>query len=487
MPVYDVQGMPSLKEKSINAVVWNAVERFSVQGVNFVISLIIARLVSPEDFGAIAMLAIFLGIANTFVDGGFANALVRKLDRTETDNSTAFYFNIIVGVLAYLILYFSAPSIASFYSMPILIPVLRVVALSIVCNSLSIVQQAILTADINFKGHAKISLVAAVISGIVGVVMAYANFGVWALVAQMLGSSFVRMVLLWETVRWKPLCVFSMQSFREMFGYGAKLLLSNLVVNISGGITGLIIGRRLSAESLGYYNRAEQLTYFPANNISAILQRTTFPVLSKKQNDVDVLRHYYLKIITITSMLVIPAMTIFGVFAESFVIALLTDKWVSIVPLMQILVFNAVWIPFSALNINIICVVGHSDYVLKIELLKGLMRIGAILLSMPYGLTWVCAALAVVSFFCSYIYTRHTKRSVGVNWWQQTRCMIPYILMSAIAALIGYAISCIVFTALIKLVVGITSFAVVYFLLLIYFDQENVRFIKSLIPHRHNI
>ena len=283
--------MSSLKEKSVNAVLWNAVERFSVQGVNFVISLIIARLVSPNDFGAIAMLAIFLGIANTFVDGGFANALIRKLDRTEVDNSTAFYFNIAVGAVAYLTLFFTAPFIASFYSMPILMPVLRIVALSIVFNSLAIVQQAILTADINFKSQAKISLIAASASGGIGVVMAYADCGVWALVAQMLGSSFLRMMLLWSIVRWKPLRIFSVQSFREMFNYGSKLLLSNLIVNISGGITGLIIGRKFSAENLGYYNRAEQFTYFPANNISGILQRVTFPVLSKKQNDVNALRN----------------------------------------------------------------------------------------------------------------------------------------------------------------------------------------------------
>ena len=174
-------------------------------------------------------------------------------------------------------------------------------------------------------------------------------------------------------------------------------------------------------------------------------------------------------------------------FAEPVVIILLTDKWVSIVPLMQILVFNAVWIPFSALNINIICVVGHSDYVLKIELLKGILRIAAILLSMPYGLMYVCVALAVVSFLCSFIYTGHTKYSVGVNWWQQIKCMLPYILMSAVATLIGYIISCITTIAVVKLFVGIASFAVVYLLLLIYFDQENVRFVKSLIPHKHNI
>lgn len=477
--------MASLKQKSISAVIWNSVERFSVQGVNFVISILIARLVSPDDFGAIAMLAIFLGVANTFVDGGFANALVRKLDRTETDNSTAFYFNIAVGVVAYLVLFFAAPFIASFYSMPILVPVLRVVALSIVFNSFAIVQQAILTANINFKSQAKISFFAAVVSGVVGVVMAYTNYGVWALVSQILSSSFVRMIMLWCIARWKPLRVFSMRSFWEIFSYGSKLLLSQLVVNISGGITGLIIGRVFSAASLGYYNRAEQLTYFPANNISTILQRTTFPVLSKKQNDVNSLRHYYLRIITVTAMLVIPAMAIFFIAAEPLIITLLTKKWISIVPLMQILVFVAVWIPFSSLNMNIICVLGRSDYVLRIELFKGILRIVAIFLSMPHGLKCVCYALVVVSFICSFVYTGHTKRSVGVDWWQQTRCMLPYIFMSIISALLGYVFSCLTSMAILKLVMCIVIFAISYLILLSSFDKENVNFVKSLIPNKH--
>ena len=208
----------SLKQKSVSAVVWNSVERFSVQGVNVVVSVLIARLVSPDDFGVIAMLAIFLGVANTFVDSGFANALIKKLDRTEVDNSTAFYFNIAVGLVAYFVLFFTAPLIARIYSMPALADVLRVSAFSVVFNSLAIVQQAILTANINFKSQAIISLAAAVVSGVIGVVMAYAGFGVWALVAQMLGSSFVRMALLWVIVRWKPLAEFSVKSFREIFG-----------------------------------------------------------------------------------------------------------------------------------------------------------------------------------------------------------------------------------------------------------------------------
>lgn len=475
----------SLKQKSVSAVVWNSVERFSVQGVNFVISVLIARLVSPDDFGAIAMLAIFLGVANTFVDGGFANALIRKLDRTDVDNSTAFYFNIAVGVVAYFVLFFTAPLIAGLYSMPVLADVLRVSAFSVVFNSLAIVQQAILTANINFKSQAKISLAAAVVSGVIGVAMAYAGLGVWALVAQMLGSSFVRMALLWVIVRWKPLAVFSVKSFREIFGYGSKLLLSQLVVNISGGITGPIIGLRFSAANLGYYNRAEQLSNFPVTNISSILQRTTFPVLCKLQYDVVAFHHYYLKIISITSMLVMPVMALFVVFAEPLILTLLTDKWLPAVQLMQILVFVAIWAPFSALNINIICVVGRSDYVLKIELFKGLLRIAAILLSMPYGLAAVCYALVAVSFLSSFVYTGHTKHSVGVGWLQQTRCMVPYILMSAAASLVAYVLSCLLSMSFLKLLAGIVAFVVVYVLLLLRFDRQNMVFLKSLVPRRH--
>lgn len=475
----------SLKQKSVSAVVWNSVERFSVQGVNFVVSVLIARLVSPDDFGVIAMLAIFLGVANTFVDSGFANALIKKLDRTEVDNSTAFYFNIAVGLVAYFVLFFTAPLIARIYSMPALADVLRVLAFSVVFNSLAIVQQAILTANINFKSQAIISLAAAVVSGVIGVVMAYAGFGVWALVAQMLGSSFVRMALLWVIVRWKPLAAFSVKSFREIFGYGSKLLLSQLVVNISGGITGPIIGLRFSAASLGYYNRAEQLSNFPVTNISSILQRTTFPVLCKLQYDVVALHHYYLKIISITSMLVMPVMALFVVFAEPLILTLLTDKWLPAVQLMQILVFVAIWAPFSALNINIICVVGRSDYVLKIELFKGLLRIAAILLSMPYGLAAVCYALVAVSFLSSFVYTGHTKHSVGVGWLQQTRCMVPYILMSAAASLVAYVLSCLLSMSFLKLLAGIVAFVVVYVLLLLRFDRQNMVFLKSLVPRRH--
>ena len=208
-------------------------------------------------------------------------------------------------------------------------------------------------------------------------------------------------------------------------------------------------------------------------------------MLSKLQHDVTSLHHYYLKIISITSMLVMPVMALFVVFAEPLILTLLTDKWLPAVQLMQILVFVAIWAPFSALNINIICVVGRSDYVLKIELFKGLLRIAAILLSMPYGLAAVCYALVAVSFLSSFVYTGHTKHSVGVGWLQQTRCMVPYILMSAAASLVAYVLSCLLSMSFLKLLAGIVAFVVVYVLLLLRFDRQNMVFLKSLVPRRH--
>lgn len=477
----------SLRDKAVNAVLWSAMEKLSVQGINFLIGILVARMVTPGDFGAIAMLTVFLGIANTFVDSGFANALIRKLNRTEIDNSTVFYFNIAVGAVAYLVLFLAAPFIAGFYRMPILIPVLRAVSLSVVFNSLAIVQQAILTSNIDFKSQAKISVGAALISGAVGIAMAYMQYGVWALAAQMISSAFVRMAMLWIVVRWRPVRAFSRQSFKELFGYGSKLLLSNLVVNISGNVTGLIIGRKFSSASLGFYNRVEQLTFFQANNVSAILQRVTFPVFSKRQNDKTALRQYYLKIISITSMLVIPAMAILFVFAEPLISTLLTEKWIPAASLIRILVFFAVWIPFQALNLNILCVVGNSGHVLRIETLKGILYVTAILLAIPYGLEYVCYAMAIISFLCSFVYAKYTKRSIDVNWLDQIRRAVPYVAMSVTAGTVVFFTTACIDSYLMKLIIGITAFLIFYVTLLLIIDRENVRFIRTLIPKHRKI
>ena len=316
-----------LKEKTVNSVLWGSIERFSVMGINFILSIIVARLVLPADFGVIAMTTIFLGVSNVFIDSGFANALVRKTDRTEIDNSTVFYFNIGVGITIYVIIFFSAPLIASFYNIPILLEVMRVIGLVILWNSLSVVQQAILTAKLDFKSQAKISLISVSASGIIGVILAYYGLGVWALVAQIVSAALGRMLLLWLYVKWLPQWSFSVDSFKSMFSYGSKLLMSNLVVTIGSSINSLILGKTFPADQLGYYNRSEQFVNFPLNSITAIFQKVTFPVYCLRKDNIPILREFYLKTICVIAILIAPAMAILFLLSQDIIILLLTEKW----------------------------------------------------------------------------------------------------------------------------------------------------------------
>ncbi len=327
-----------LKKKTIIGTFWSAIDRFSVQGINFILSLIIARLLEPSDYGIIAMISLFLTLSNTFVDSGFANALIRKNDRTETDNSTVFYFNIVIGIIVYAIVWMLAPYIANFYNMPLLDKVMKVTALTIPFYSLSIVQQAILTINIDFKSQAKISVISAFLSGVIGVILAYNEAGVWSLSIQMISAAFFRMLLLWWYIKWLPTKSFSKRSFEELFSFGSKLLLANIVVTVGNNITTLIIGKKFAQKQLGFYNRAEQIGYFPATNLTAILQRVTFPVFSQIQDGPITLRNSFLKTIQVTSLLTFFIMGSLFILAEPLIIALLTSKWSSSIKLLQILI-----------------------------------------------------------------------------------------------------------------------------------------------------
>ncbi|MDR1761766.1 MAG: lipopolysaccharide biosynthesis protein, partial [Bacteroidales bacterium] len=248
----------SLKQKTISGILWSSIERFSVQGIQFVLQIIMARLLLPADYGLIGMLAIFLAVSQSFIDSGFANALIRKQNRTEVDFSTVFYFNIVVGILFYFILFFTSPYIAEFYEAPILESLTKVVALNVFINSLTIVQRAKFTINVDFKTQTKASLLAVIISGAVGILMAYQGFGVWALVVQTITNGTINMIMLWIYSKWRPQFVFSITSFKEMFSYGSKLLLSGLIDTTYNNIYTMVIGKKFSQVDLGYFTRADQ-------------------------------------------------------------------------------------------------------------------------------------------------------------------------------------------------------------------------------------
>ena len=431
----------SLKSKAIRGTLWSLIDRLSVQIINLVLSLAIARILNPSDYGIIAMTSLFITISNVFVDSGFANALIRKSNRTETDNSTVFYFNIVVGIIGYAIIWACSPTIAGFYNMPQLQNVLRVTALVIPLYSFSIVQQAILTTNIDFKSQAKISVIAALISGIIGLILAYNGAGVWSLSAQMVAAAFIRMIMLWICIKWIPTKPFSKESFKELFTFGSKLLFANLVVAVSNNLTTLIIGKKFSSRQLGYYNRAEQLCYFPVSNLTAVLQRVTFPVFSKMQDDKYVLRNNYIKVIRLTSLLSFFLLGLLFVIAEPLVKILLTDKWLPSVILIRILILGIAWWPFFALNINILQVVGLSKDVFIIECVKATVNLIALFIAIPIGINAVCIALAIAAFFNSFLYTYFTKKALSVSWLDQIKIMVPHILSALVSVvLIEFAV-----------------------------------------------
>lgn len=422
----------SLRKKTVKGVVWSSFERFSTAGVNFVIGLIIARLLSPKEYGIIAMLAIFMAISQSIIDSGFSNALVRKLDRSESDYSTSFYFNVVIGFLMYGVLYFSAPFIAQFYNTPELENVTKVVGITLVFGSFAIVQQAILTVRIDFKTQMKISLVSAILSGFIGIIMAFNNYGVWALVGQMVSVAFFRTVLLWVIVKWIPKSGFSKQSFNNLFGYGSKLLLAGILETIYRNLYTIIIGKFFQSSALGLYSRGEQIASYPSSNITGVIQRVTFPILSQIQNDQMQLKKAFTQIIRTTCFIVFPLMMFLIIVAKPLVLIILTEKWVGCVEIIQILSISFMWYPVHILNLNVLQIAGRSDLFLKIEFIKKIIGLVLLFATIPFGIILMCWGRVMYCFIELFINMYYTNRIIGSTYFQQLRQQIRMFLSALI-------------------------------------------------------
>lgn len=422
----------NLKQKTISGVIWSAIERFSLQGIQFSINIIMARLLLPSDYGIIAMLGIFLQISQSFVDSGFTNALIQKNDRTDIDFSTVFYFNISIAIFFYIVIFITAPFIADFYRMPVLVDVARVVGLTLIINSLSAIHKTKMTIDVDFKTQSKISLLAVLISGIVGIYMAYSGYGIWALVCQSLLNATLLTILFYYFSHWFPLFVFSINSFKQLFSFGSKLLISGLIHTIYHNLYSIVIGRRFSAVDLGYYTRAEQFAVFPSANLNAIISRVTFPILSSIQNDDDRLKLVYRKYIRLTSFLIFPLMIGLLALAKPVVLLLLTDKWIGIVALLQILCLDWMFDHLSAINLNLLYVKGRSDLALRLEILKKIIATIILFLSIPFGVLGMCWGRVLYSLIATYMNTYYTKSLVGLSFTTQMRDIFPYLVLSIV-------------------------------------------------------
>lgn len=451
-----------LKDKTVSSVFWSTIERFSVQGIHFLLTILIARFVTPSDYGLIAMLGVFMAICQVFIDSGFSNALIQKQKRTETDYSTVFYFNIIISVLIYLLLYFCAPLIARFYHEKDLLLVTQILGLNLVINAFSVVQKAKLTIELNFKKQAIASLIAVIVSGLVGVYLAYIGYGVWAIAIQSLLNNFLNTILLWYITKWKPYLCFSMQSFKQLFGFGSKLLLSGLLHTLYVNIYNVIIGKYFSSTNLGYYNRAYTIAYFPSSNLSNIMARALYPIQCSIQNNDKQLQIVFLQHIRVTSYVVFPLMVGLGILAEPLVKLILTDKWLPIVPLLQIMCVAYAWEPIMLLNCNLLNAKGRSDFYLKSEIIKKIAAIIIILITFHFDIMIICYGLIAYAISDMLIVCKYVKKLIDCSFEKQMKIIFPILLLNVFMGLLVYISTFSINNPMVKLVTGISIGIIFY-------------------------
>lgn len=421
-----------IKSMAVHGVAWTMVEKYSGQLVQFVIQIILARLLTPSEYGLIGVLAIFMAISTVFIDGGFSAALIQHKDRTPKDLSTVFYLNVAIALVIYLGLYAGAPWIADFYGKPILTSIVRVYCLTLIINSLASTGQTILTIDLDFKTTTKISFASGVISGVIGIAMAYCGFGVWALVAQSIAFASVTTLLTFIMVKWLPRHGFSIKSFRHLFSFSSKLFVANLISAIYEKIFGAIIGKMFSTAALGFYDRAISFNQLLNNNVSNVLGRVSYPLLSRIQDDDARLMGIYRRYIEISAFLTFPLLMMLCGVAKPLILALLTAKWAPSIVLLQVLTFGFLWDGVIVSNLNLIKVKGRSDLVLKLEIVKKLIAftlcIGALILFR--SVLALCIAKAIYGFIALILNTIYTKQLLDYGFLRQFRDYWSYLAAS---------------------------------------------------------
>lgn len=443
--------------KAISGMAWTSLDKLASYAIQFVISIVIARLLMPSDFGIIGMLAIFIAIAQTFLDSGFANALIQKKGRTEVDYATVFYFNVAISIVLYLMFYFSAPFIASFYDIPVLTDVTRVVGLSLVINGLVIVQTAKLSIELNFRLQAIASIVSVLISGLIGLWLAYTGWGVWALVYQTVSQSIIRALILWGFAKWKPLLVFSFDSFRQLFSFGSKLLVSGLINTIYTNIYTLVIGKVFSAAEVGFFNQGNHFSRFPMQVVQDVVLKVNYPILSELQDENERLIHAYKKLLRTPMFILFPIMVGICAVASPLIEVLLGEKWLPCVPVLQVLCVGYMFTPLTTINLNLLYVKGRSDLVLKLEFIKKPIAFLILFTSIPFGLIWMCVGKALYEFIAFSFNCYYTKKLLNYGIWKQMKELLPIFVNVAIMFIIVTLCMTLVEPPFMKLLIGISA------------------------------
>ncbi len=424
--------MSTLKEKTAKGLGWGFVDNFVGTGITAVVSILLARILSPEEFGLVGMIAIFVSLGNSLMDSGFSGALIRKKEASDRDLSTVFYTNLILSVIIYSALFFSAPAISEFLNNGQLTLILRILALSVVIMSFTQVQKVNFIRKIDFKTQAMISLAASVVSGVVSIWMALAGCGVWSLVVQQLSKQGVVSLLLWVFSTWKPSLTFSFTSFKEMFSFGSKLLACSLISVIWNEIYSLVIGKMYNPIAVGYFTRAEKFKTMVTSNIGQVVQRVGYPVLSSIQDDSQRQVRVYRKVVRLTILLTSTLVLGLVGCADSMIQVLIGAKWLPASDYLRILGISGMFLPLILSSVNVFNANGKSNITLLLEIIKTALAVIPVTLGILFdiqALLWGLVASTILSYL---VHALFVSKEIAYPFWRQLGDIIPFILISAV-------------------------------------------------------
>lgn len=470
----------SLKSIATKGIIWSAVDKFVVQFGQFVVGIVLARILVPEDFGLIGMLTIFIALSQTFIESGLGTGLIQRQEREDIDFSTLFVFNLAVSSFFYLVLFLSAPFISSFFEKPQLTDLTRILSLSLFINALAIVQRTKLTIAIDFKTIAKTNVIGMIIGGLCGVIAATNGYGVWSLVVQMLIGALASSMSLWFLSNWSPSIAFSKKSFRSLFRYGSKLLITGLYAQILNNVYNICLGKFYPTASLGYYTRAKSFADISAGTIVSIIQQATFPILTSVQYDKEKLVFIFSRMIRMSAFFIIPIMTLIALLAKPIVILLLTEKWISLIPFLQWMVFARIFLPMSAINMNLLNAMGRSDLFLKVDLSKLPMTILAMVITIPLGLKAMIIGHVVTSALSFIINAYLPGKFFGYGPINQLKDMLPFFVATIGMSILVITISYFIDNLVLQLFSGIVFGLLIYLFICWLFKLDELIEVKEL-------
>ncbi|MEE9437604.1 MAG: lipopolysaccharide biosynthesis protein [Saprospiraceae bacterium] len=449
----------------MSGVIWSGLQQFSFIFVTFFISILLARKLSPSEFGTIAMLSIFISIGHQLINSGLTMSLIRDNNSDEEDYSTVFFFNLIVSVFIYTVVYFLAPYIAVFYTKDILTDLIRVLGIVFIIQAFGSVQQSLMNKNMNFKKLTIINIPALILSGIIGIWMAYNHYGVWSLVAQSISFAIFNTLLLWYHSKWKPKLFFSISKFKNHFNFGYNILFSGILNSIFSEAYTVIIGKFFPSAQLGYYLRANSMSHLPSTSLSVLVHKVSFPLLSKIQDDDEKLTSSYRKIMQLITYVLAPTLVILAILANPLFSFLITDKWLPAVPYFQILVVNAFLYPILAFNLEILIVKGRADLFLRAEVIKKIIIAGVLLISFQYGILGLIYGSVVVSIIALFTNTYFSNQVINYSLPKQLLDILPATIFSLLVGSIIYFIDKTLLSNsldIIRLVVSTLIFIILY-------------------------